>query len=65
MSINPASYRFRTASAYFFCEENEKVVDYLTLNIEENVEREWKQVYNEDLMSDQNNCKFFWDTFRL
>jgi len=67
MSINPASYRFRTGSAYFFCEENKKVVDYLTLNIEEiECRKRMKvQIYNKYLMSDQNNCKFFWDTFRL
>lgn len=38
-SINPVSYRFCTASAHFSSKENEKVVDYLTLNIEENEHR--------------------------
>jgi len=37
------TYRSRAVSAHFFHKGNEKVVDYLTLNIEENEYRERKK----------------------
>lgn len=43
-SINPTSYRFHAVSVRSFDQENAKVMDYLTLNIEENEYRKQTEI---------------------
>lgn len=64
-SINPTSYRFCTTSAQFFYKENEKVVDYLTLTIENEYQEGKKSsdCNNKSLMIATKITASFFDRF--